>query len=327
VLSGVLAVVVAGLLLAHQAPAIESGAARLQTRAVWPLVDLLLEGFVFLLIGDQLKPVIDGLGTYEAGTITAAVGVTVAAVLVIRPLWLFLTRRLVEPRGAGASTRELIALSWSGTRGVITLVGQGLTLAPLLRALGLSEPRDDERCSTPSARSWCAGATAAASRIADSAHSSANSTMRKESSRSRLALERTVELRRLGSALTRRLLGRRLPPLPASNASGTALLGLRLPFLAGSLAIGGGLLGRLLLRCVCALAGSVEESVAYAADQLRDIVERTLNPAGWLLSPSTCRLRHTRAQILPGFRHRAPLNPFLFGYPREARCTWPPLGY
>ena len=177
-LSGVLAVVVAGLLLAHQAPAIESGAARLQTRAVWSLVDFLLEGFVFLLIGDQLKPVIDGLGSYEAGTIAAAVGVTVAAVLVIRPLWLFLTRRIVEPRGAGASTRELIALSWSGTRGVITLaaafalpleahgtgfpdrdllllcayavvivtlVGQGLTLAPLLRALGLSEPPDDER--------------------------------------------------------------------------------------------------------------------------------------------------------------------------------------
>ena len=184
-LSGVLAVVVAGLLLAHQAPAIESGAARLQTRAVWSLVDFLLEGFVFLLIGDQLKPVIDGLGTYPAGTITAAVGVTVAAVLVIRPLWLFLTRPLVEPRNTGASTRELIALSWSGTRGVITLaaafalpleahgtgfpdrdllllcayavvivtlVGQGLTLAPLLRALGLGEPMADERALRASAQ-------------------------------------------------------------------------------------------------------------------------------------------------------------------------------
>lgn len=177
-LSGVLAVVVAGLLLAHQAPAIESGAARLQTRAVWALADFLLEGFVFLLIGEQFQLVIDGLGPYRAETIAAAVGVTVAAVLVIRPLWLFLTRSLVESRRAGASTRELIALSWSGTRGVITLaaafalpleahgtgfpdrdllllcayavvivtlVGQGLTLAPLLRALGLAEPTDDER--------------------------------------------------------------------------------------------------------------------------------------------------------------------------------------
>ncbi|MBV9367614.1 MAG: Na+/H+ antiporter [Solirubrobacterales bacterium] len=184
-LSGVLAVVVAGLLLAHQAPAIESGAARLQTRAVWALADFLLEGFVFLLIGEQFKVVIDGLGPYPAGTVAAALGVTVGAVLVIRPLWLFLSRRLVEPRGAGASTRELIALSWSGTRGVITLaaafalpleahrrafpdrdllllcayavvivtlVGQGLTLAPLLRALGLGTPTGDERQMRAAAR-------------------------------------------------------------------------------------------------------------------------------------------------------------------------------
>jgi monovalent cation/hydrogen antiporter len=184
-LSGVLAVVVAGLVLAHQAPAIESGAARLQTRAVWALADFLLESFVFLLIGEQFKVVIDGLGPYPAGTVAAAVGVTVATVLLIRPLWLFLTRPLVEPRGTGASTRELIALSWSGTRGVITLaaafalpleahgtgfpdrdllllcaytvvivtlVGQGLTLAPLLRALGLGTPTADERRMRAAAR-------------------------------------------------------------------------------------------------------------------------------------------------------------------------------
>jgi monovalent cation/hydrogen antiporter len=184
-LSGVLAVVVAGLVLAHQSPAIESGAARLQTRAVWALVDFLLEGFVFLLIGEQFKVVIDGLGPYPFGTVAAAAGVTVGAVLVIRPLWLFLTRPIVEARGTGASTRELVALSWSGTRGVITLaaafalpleahggafperdllllcayavvivtlVGQGLTLAPLLRALGLGAPTDDERRMRAAAR-------------------------------------------------------------------------------------------------------------------------------------------------------------------------------
>lgn len=179
-LSGVLAVVIAGLLLAHQAPAIESGAARLQTRAVWALADFLLEGFVFLLIGEQFKVVIDGIGPYQTSTVAAAVGVTVAVVLVIRPLWLFGTRRLIEGRGTGASTRELIALSWSGTRGVITLaaafalplafpsrdllllcayavvivtlVGQGLTLSPLLRALGVAAPADDERRTRAAAR-------------------------------------------------------------------------------------------------------------------------------------------------------------------------------
>jgi CPA1 family monovalent cation:H+ antiporter len=181
----VLAVVIAGLVLGHQAPASESGASRLQTRAVWALADFLLEGFVFLLIGEQFKVVIDGLGPYRAGKVVAAVGASLAAVLVIRPLWLFLTRRLVEPRDGGASTRELLALSWSGTRGVITLaaafalplkahgagfpdrdllllcayavvivtlVGQGLTLGPLLRMLGLSAPADDERHMRAAAR-------------------------------------------------------------------------------------------------------------------------------------------------------------------------------
>jgi monovalent cation/hydrogen antiporter len=195
-LSGVLAVVIAGLVLAHQAPAIESGAARLQTRAVWALADFLLEGFVFLLIGEQFKVVVDGLGPYRAGTVAAALGVTLGAVLVIRPMWLFATRRLVEGRGTGASTRELIALSWCGTRGVITLaaafalpleahgapfpsrdllllcayavvvvtlVGQGLTLTPLLRALGLDSPTADERQMRAAAR--VAGIDAALRRL------------------------------------------------------------------------------------------------------------------------------------------------------------------
>ena len=59
--SGVLAVVVAGLIIGHDTPRAVSGASRLQTTAVWRLVDFLLEGFVFLLIGQQLPKVVRGL--------------------------------------------------------------------------------------------------------------------------------------------------------------------------------------------------------------------------------------------------------------------------
>ena len=62
--SGVLAVVVAGLIVGHDTPRFSSGASRLQTNAVWRLVDFLLEGFVFLLIGQQLPTVVRGLGDY-----------------------------------------------------------------------------------------------------------------------------------------------------------------------------------------------------------------------------------------------------------------------
>jgi CPA1 family monovalent cation:H+ antiporter len=178
--SGVLAVVVAGLWFAHRGPVIQTGPSRLQARAVWTLVEYLLEGFVFILIGQQLPTVVRGLHAYPTDTVVAAGAVTVGVVLLIRPLWLAVSEILparfhsrlgdaVEPTHRHLATREVIALTWMGTRGVITLaavfslpltvddgrpfpgrdlllfcaylvvlvtlVGQGLTLAPLLRRL------------------------------------------------------------------------------------------------------------------------------------------------------------------------------------------------
>ena len=59
--SGVLAVAIAGLIVGHDTPRFTSGASRLQVSAVWRLVDFLLQGFVFLLIGQQFSPVVRGL--------------------------------------------------------------------------------------------------------------------------------------------------------------------------------------------------------------------------------------------------------------------------
>lgn len=173
--SGVLAVVIAGLWLGHQSPLIESGASRLQTRAVWRLVEFVLEGYVFLLIGQQMPDVLDDLDRYPPETVVGAAVATVGVVLLVRPLWLL---ALSAERFDGGQTRlalrEVVALSWAGTRGVITLataaalpllfpdrhlllfcaylvvlvtlVGQGLTFAPLLRALKLgSDDADDRR--------------------------------------------------------------------------------------------------------------------------------------------------------------------------------------
>ncbi|MEU4692316.1 Na+/H+ antiporter [Actinoplanes sp. NPDC023714] len=202
--SGVLAVVVAGLVVGHHRPQSASGAGRLQTSAVWRLVDFLLEGFVFLLIGQQLPAVVRGLASYDTSTVVVAVSITVGVVLLLRPLWLLLTQSLprslhtwlgsgrfdlgsgrfdkdddTEPDdGAPLTGREVVALSWSGTRGVIslaaiftlplvtesgepfpdrdlllfctyvvvfvTLVGQGLTFAPIVRALGLRANDNDK---------------------------------------------------------------------------------------------------------------------------------------------------------------------------------------
>jgi CPA1 family monovalent cation:H+ antiporter len=180
--SGVLAVAVAGLMVGHDTPRFTSGASRLQVSAVWRLADFLLQGFVFLLIGQQIVPVVRGLRTYPTSTITTAVAVTVGVVLLLRPVWLALTQHLVRKgphrrRDQALPGREIIVLSWAGTRGVIslaaiftlplttgsgrpfpdrdlllfctyvvvvvTLVGQGVTFGPIARALGVhADPAD-----------------------------------------------------------------------------------------------------------------------------------------------------------------------------------------
>jgi monovalent cation/hydrogen antiporter len=198
--------VVCGLIVGHDLPRAESGASRLQTRAVWRLVNFLLEGFVFLLIGQQLPHIIKGLDEYSTSTIIVAVSITLAVVLLMRPLWLLVTQILPRPlhtrlgdvsRPEDSSTsnsarvsrdrnaqrlnaREVFVLSWAGTRGVVslaaiftvplvtetgapfpcrdlllfctlvvvlvTLIGQGLTFAPLARALGIrARPADESR--------------------------------------------------------------------------------------------------------------------------------------------------------------------------------------
>jgi CPA1 family monovalent cation:H+ antiporter len=186
--SGVLAVAVAGLMIGHETPRFTSGASRLQATAVWHLADFLLQGFVFLLVGQQIAPVIRGLKAYPTSTIVAAVAVSLGVVLLLRPLWLAVTQslpRAVRRRRRGRdnpddhyqSGGEIGVLSWAGTRGVIslaaiftlpltieggqpfpgrdlllfctylvvvvTLVGQGLTFAPIAHALGVhADPAD-----------------------------------------------------------------------------------------------------------------------------------------------------------------------------------------
>ncbi|MBV9594125.1 MAG: Na+/H+ antiporter [Actinobacteria bacterium] len=206
--SGVLAVVVAGLMIGHDAPRVASSASRLQTGAVWQLVDFLLEGFVFLLIGQQLKEVLRGLKGESIASICAAAGVTVGVVLVLRPVWLYVSQlvpsKLHARLGGGDGARrlgaaEIVALSWAGTRGVIslaaifavplttkagdpfpgrdlllfctylvvlvTLVGQGLTFGPLIRRLGLRVNAAEEAQLRNEARA--AAVQAALTRLAD----------------------------------------------------------------------------------------------------------------------------------------------------------------
>jgi NhaP-type Na+/H+ or K+/H+ antiporter len=122
--SGVLAVVVAGLYLGHNAP--RAGfMTRLQETAVWRSVDVLLESLVFALIGLQLKAVV---GEGVDWTIVIGSIVVLVATIVIRFVWVFpatyLPRVLlghIRRREPDPGWRSVVVIGWAGMRGVVSL--------------------------------------------------------------------------------------------------------------------------------------------------------------------------------------------------------------
>ncbi|HWD05577.1 MAG TPA: Na+/H+ antiporter [Amycolatopsis sp.] len=174
--SGVLAVVVCGLMLGHQQPRILSGSARLASRLNWQTVQFLLENLVFLLIGLQLRKILEEVG--KSGlSVWALVGIcaaVLAATIATRVLWMGgigVYKRITARFTAKVKIwpwRYSAVIAWAGMRGVVTLaaafvlpadtpqravlvlaaftvvagtlVVQGMTLPSLIRRLRLPRP-------------------------------------------------------------------------------------------------------------------------------------------------------------------------------------------
>jgi CPA1 family monovalent cation:H+ antiporter len=176
--SGVLAAVTAGLFLGRRSSLIMGSEARLAGRAVWESLVFLLTGVVFLAIGFQISSISRAM---DRATLLqlAAVGILVSvALIVVRAIWIFGLglRDLLAKQQQRNRLRESIVLSWAGMRGVVslaaalalpislpgnapsardaiiiitftvilvTLVGQGLTLPLVIRAVGLGSDADE----------------------------------------------------------------------------------------------------------------------------------------------------------------------------------------
>jgi Na+/H+ antiporter len=122
--SGVLAVVIAGLILGHKAPSMLSGRSRLASRLNWQTIQFLLENIVFLLIGLQVRRIMtevgeSGLSALHLVLICAA---TLAATILTRAVWMVgigLARRVL--RRHAWPWRYSAVIAWAGMRGVVTL--------------------------------------------------------------------------------------------------------------------------------------------------------------------------------------------------------------
>ena len=178
--SAVLAAVTAGIYLGWHTPELTTAQVRLQGVAVWEIVQYLLNAFLFVAVGLQLPVILDALDDVPAARLVGYAVLISATVIVLRFAWVFavlhapkwLARRTSSWQGA-------VFVSWAGMRGAVslaaalalplstdlgepfpgrdlvvfltfavilaTLVGQGLTLPLLIRALRLEDDGLEDR--------------------------------------------------------------------------------------------------------------------------------------------------------------------------------------
>jgi monovalent cation/hydrogen antiporter len=183
--SGILAVVIAGIYYGWRAPRILSARMRLQALPVWEMVVFILNGVLFMLVGLQLPQVVHSLAPGSATDVVRLAILVVLAMMLVRFAWIFGTTYL-PPLLLGKSHRKnrvpwqhTALIAWTGMRGADSLAAalaipfmlpngepfpgrnlillltfcvifttfflQGLALKPLVRWLGVMDDHATEK--------------------------------------------------------------------------------------------------------------------------------------------------------------------------------------
>jgi monovalent cation/hydrogen antiporter len=183
--SGVLAAVTTGIFVGLRGPRIIPARVRLQGFYVWDVLDFLLNASLFVLVGLQLRTIVEGL-TGSWSTLLGWAAAVSGAVVLVRLVWFFTVPYLIrmldrrpQQRARRVGPRPRLVLAWAGMRGAVslaaalaipfetdagapfpqrdliifltyavifaTLVFQGLTLPVLIRLLRLEDDGDGDR--------------------------------------------------------------------------------------------------------------------------------------------------------------------------------------
>jgi monovalent cation/hydrogen antiporter len=177
--SGILATVTAGIYMGIRGPRILPARTRLQGYFVWDILDFVINAILFVLIGLQLRAVVDKLSGYSASTLGGYALAVTGVVVATRIVWFFTVPYLIRvidrrpaQRARRVGARWRLVMAWSGMRGAVslavalalplttggggfpkrdlivfltfaviffTLVVQGLSLPALIRRLGVSD--------------------------------------------------------------------------------------------------------------------------------------------------------------------------------------------
>ncbi len=177
--SGVIACVVLGFVVGRASARVMSAALRVQADGVWEVIVLALNGLAFVLIGLQLPSVVGRLEQPALTLVGYALAVSLTVILG-RIAWVFpatylprLLNRRIRETDPILSWKIPATVSWAGMRGIVslaaalalpenfpardlilfltfcvilaTLLGQGLTLTPLIRRFNFPEDGALER--------------------------------------------------------------------------------------------------------------------------------------------------------------------------------------
>jgi len=123
--SGVIAVVTTGLYLSFRSGQMFSHESRIMAYSVWEVVIFILNSLIFILLGLQLRSVIQGIGDYPAGVL-ALYGVVISAVVIlVRFIWVLppavlpIFRRTMKKEQF--DPRNMVVFGWAGMRGVVSM--------------------------------------------------------------------------------------------------------------------------------------------------------------------------------------------------------------
>ena len=125
--SGVLAVVSTGLFVSLRSGEIFSNQSRIMTYAVWDVIIYILNNLIFILIGLQLRSIMQGIHNYSTYELIIY-GLSISlVVIIIRFIWVlpaallprWLSKRIRENEPFDA--RNMVVFGWAGMRGVVSM--------------------------------------------------------------------------------------------------------------------------------------------------------------------------------------------------------------
>ncbi|MEV0155152.1 Na+/H+ antiporter [Micromonospora sp. NPDC050686] len=126
--SGVLAVVVAGLLLSYAAPWLIRARTRVTTLAVWDVSTFMINGGLFVLLGTQVPRSLRAITSHSPMESLGIAAAVAAVVVVVRMGWVHLAIAALQGVDRRESRRERrfnarvrTAMGWAGFRGAVSL--------------------------------------------------------------------------------------------------------------------------------------------------------------------------------------------------------------